>query len=85
MRRYVQSHTIDTPLNDALVQGRGMSPHFEGITEVWVDSLDALQAAAGTEEGQKAMTVLIEDEARFIDLARSTLFLTEEHEVFDLR
>lgn len=81
-RRYVQSHTIDTPLNQTLVEGRGMGSGFEGITEVWFDSLDALTAAASTQDGQDAMAMLAEDEATFIDVARSTIFLTEEHEVF---
>ena len=83
-RRYVQSHTIDTPLNAALIESRGMSPLYEGITEVWWDSLDDLQQAAATPEGAEAMKMLVEDEATFIDLARSTIFMTEEHEVFDL-
>lgn len=83
-RRYVQSHTLDTPLNDMLVDSRGMSPVFEGITEVWWDSLDDLQAAVATDEGAQAMQMLAEDEATFIDLPRSTAFMTEEHEIFDL-
>lgn len=82
-RRYVQSHTLDTPLNAALIDSRGMSPAYEGVTEVWWDSLAELQAAAGTPEGADAMRMLIEDEGRFIDLSRSTIFMTEEHEIFD--
>ena len=80
--RYVQSHTLDTPLNDLLVQSRGMSPFYEGITEVWWDSLDDLEAAVSTEEGAAAMQLLLEDESTFIDFARSTIFLTEELEIF---
>jgi uncharacterized protein (TIGR02118 family) len=83
-RRYVQSHTIDTPLNAVLIDSRAMSPLFEGITEVWWDSIEDLQQAAGTPEGAEAMKLLVEDEARFIDLTRSTIFMTEEHEIFDL-
>ncbi len=80
--RYVQSHTLDTPLNDLLVESRGMSPVYEGITEVWWDSLDDLQAAMSTEDGVAAMALLLEDESRFIDLASSTIFMTEEVDVF---
>ena len=80
--RYVQSHTLDTPLNDALVEGRGMSPFYEGITEVWWDSLEDLESAVSTEAGAAAMQMLLEDEATFIDLARSTIFLTEEIGIF---
>jgi uncharacterized protein (TIGR02118 family) len=83
-RRYVQSHTLDTPLNAALVASRGMSPGYEGITEVWLDSLSDLEAATADPEAVEALAMLAEDEGRFIDLARSTIFLTEEHEIFDL-
>jgi uncharacterized protein (TIGR02118 family) len=80
--RYVQSHTLDTPLNELLVESRGMSPAYEGITEIWWDSLDDLQAAVSTEEGAAAMQLLLEDESTFIDFPRSTIFLTEEVDVF---
>ena len=43
------------------------------------DSLDGLVAAVGSEEGQRANETLAEDEARFIDFERSSLFVTEEH------
>lgn len=83
-RRYVQSHTLDSPLNDALLDGRGgMVRAFEGITEVWWDSIDGLIAALGTPEGQEAGAMLAADEAQFIDFEASSVFLTEEHEVFD--
>jgi hypothetical protein len=34
-------------------------------------------------EGVAAHAKLIEDEARFCDLSRSSIFLTEEHTIFD--
>src|SRR5262245_23883284 len=83
-RRYVQSHTIDTPLNTELVKSRGMADYYDGITEVWWDSLDDLVAATSTPEGAEAGRRLAEDEATFIDLSRSTIFMTEEHEIFDV-
>ena len=83
-RRYVQSHTIDTPINDALVDSRGMAPWYDGITEIWADSLEAMQAELASEKGQQAFGRLGEDEAKFIDIANSTMFLTEEHTIFDV-
>lgn len=82
-RRYVQSHTIDTPLNEQLAQSRGMGPACDGITEVWFDSLDDLLAGVSSAEGQAANQRLLEDEREFIDLADSFMFLTEEHSIFD--
>ena len=82
-RKYVQSHTIDTPLNQTLVESRGMAPIHQGITEVWWDSLEDLQTRMASDAGTKAAARLLEDEAKFIDFSRSTIFLTEEHPIFD--
>ena len=81
-RRYVQSHTLDSMLNEALRGSRGAAPAYDGVTEVWWDSEDALAEAMRAPEGAEAGRALLEDERNFIDLARSALFLTEEHEIF---
>ena len=81
--RYVQSHTLDTPLNEAFRGSRGMLPPEAGITEVWWNSLADLEAGFASEDGQKAAKALIKDEATFIDLTKSRCFLTEEHTIFD--
>jgi uncharacterized protein (TIGR02118 family) len=80
--RYVQSHTLDTQLNDALRASRGAAPAYDGLTEVWWGSRADLEAALASPEGREAGRALLEDEAAFIDLAGSSLFLTEEHEIF---
>jgi uncharacterized protein (TIGR02118 family) len=80
MRRYVQSHTLDTPANDAIRASRGSAEPYDGITEVWFDDLAALGATS--EEAAAAARRLLEDEACFIDLPRSSVFLTVEHEIF---
>ena len=83
LRRYVQTHTLDTDLNAQLAAARGTVEAFDGVAELWWDSLDDLLAALGSEDGQRANAELAEDEARFIDLERSSLFLAEEQVVFD--
>ena len=50
---------------------------------MWWDSLDDLQAAMTSEAGAKAAARLLEDEAKFIDFSRSTIFITEEHPIFE--
>jgi uncharacterized protein (TIGR02118 family) len=82
-RRYVQTHTLGSELNDALADSRGTAEAYDGLAEVWWDSLEALVATVGSEEGQQANARLAEDEARFIDLERSSLFLSEEHAFID--
>jgi uncharacterized protein (TIGR02118 family) len=81
-RKYIQSHTIDTELNQRLTASRGMSEPYDGITEVWRDSIEDLQSAFVTPEGRAVDKELTEDESRFIDLADSKIFLTEEHTIF---
>jgi hypothetical protein len=83
--RYVQSHTLDTELNAGLdaARGGGEDP-YDGVAEIWWEgSLEEMAAAWATEEGQKASATLIEDEAKFIDLSRSSIFLAEEHKLIE--
>lgn len=80
--RYVQSHTVDVPFNEIARQTRGSMEPYDGITEVWWERPEDLAAALTTPEGQDANRRLTEDEGRFVDLARSSLFFTEEHEIF---
>jgi hypothetical protein len=80
--KYVQSHTVEPDLNQLLRQSRGLEPAYDGITEVWWESVDSLRTALGTPQGAQAMQELLEDESSFIDFARSCLFMTEEHPIF---
>ena len=34
-RRYVQSHTLETPVNEGLRTSRNMLAEFDGVAEVW--------------------------------------------------
>jgi len=79
MRRYVQSHSVDDPLYEGLRTARtGMHEPFDGIASVWFDSRDDLVEAMTSDEGREAAARLLEDERRFIDLARSPLWLSRE-------
>jgi uncharacterized protein (TIGR02118 family) len=81
--RYVQSHPLDTELNLIARKTRGSAEPYDGITEVWWDSLEDLATAMQTTEGQDANRLLAQDEAKFCDLPRCTVFFTEEHTIFD--
>jgi uncharacterized protein (TIGR02118 family) len=80
--RYVQSHTGMADINDMLRASRPFRDPFDGITEVWWESEQAFRDGLATEAGQAAAARLAEDEARFIDIAGSHLFVTEEQEIF---
>lgn len=80
MLRYVQVHTIDDPINDAMALARGgMEPAYDGVAEVWFENRAAFVAASATATGRAAAVALVKDEANFIDLARSTLWLGYEY------
>lgn len=85
VRRYVQSHTVVAELGEATSAARGMEQQgFDGVAELWWDDLESMQAATGSQAGLDANELLLEDERKFIDLAASTIFFTEEHEVVSL-
>ena len=84
IRRYVQTHARDTDLDEALAGARGSEPRvYDGVAELWWDSLEDLIAASTSEAGQAAGQALLEDEQRFIDLAGSPIWLGEENVVID--
>lgn len=82
-RRYVQSHLIDTPANEALRAARGMLPPVAGVGELWWDSLDDVEAALHDPAARAAWEDLAADENTFVDLSGSQVFLTTEHLIFD--
>jgi uncharacterized protein (TIGR02118 family) len=80
--RYVQSHTIETQLNDLARQPRGTKPAYDGLTEMWWNRIEDLVAAMTTPEGIEANKLLAQDEGRFCDLPNCSVFFTEEHNIF---
>ena len=65
MRRYVQCHAVAAGAEP---------PEYDGAAEAWFDDLEAVRLALASPEYAAAR----EDEARFIDLDRTTLIFTEE-------
>ena len=79
-KKYVQSHTVDTPLNEGLRDSRGMLPEFDGVAEVWFESEEDLMEAMNSAEGQKLSAALLKDEGNFIDHSKSSAFIVAERE-----
>ncbi len=83
-RKYVQSHTV---LEDAGRQIRATRPRmtetYDGITEVWWDTLEDFSSVTDPNDRTEAARALLEDESKFVDFERSSIFFTEEHEIFD--
>jgi uncharacterized protein (TIGR02118 family) len=79
-KRYVQVHTLDTPFNELVKASRGSEIEiYDGVAELWFESIEDLNEALQTEEGQQASLELLEDEKKFIDLAQSAMWFAEEH------
>lgn len=83
IRRYVQTHSLGEgdPVNAGLRASRGGPADYDGVAELWWDSLEDLAAATASDAGRAASLELLEDERTFIDLARSPLWLGEERVV----
>jgi hypothetical protein len=81
MQRYVQSHTVYGPATDAVRASRGTEEPYDGVTEVWLDDDPAV--AVPTPASIEAGLRLLEDELSFLDMSRSSVFLTVEHVIFD--
>jgi uncharacterized protein (TIGR02118 family) len=79
--RYTQTHRLEHPLNDALRSSRGGEPAYDGVAQVWFESLDELMAGLTSPAGRAAGAALVEDERAFIDHARSSIWLGEDTEV----
>jgi uncharacterized protein (TIGR02118 family) len=79
-KRYIQDHTLQTDFDELLKITRGFTVEpFDGVVELWWESVEDLQEAFATPEGAKAQEELLNDEKNFIDLERSPMWFAEEH------
>ena len=80
--RYVQTHTIDSPMNEGAQKARGkMEPHYDGVAELWWSSEAELneQMGSASSKAAKAGAALLKDESKFIDLSNSPLWFAYEY------
>jgi len=85
IKRYVQLHTGDFVMTDAVRIARAGSLEaapaiYDGVAQLWWESLDDLMT--DTPEAREAGRALLEDEAKFIDFAKSPLWFGEEKVIF---
>ena len=81
IRRYVQVHSLPAEAQVATRASRNAPAEFDGVAELWWDSWDVLAENGANAAAVQAGAELLEDERRFIDLERSPLWWTEEHEI----
>ena len=79
---YRQVHRAGSPLDAALQSARGTQVEsYLGHAEAWIDR----GRAPRTDEARRAGQAFIEDELKFIDMARSTIWFGKEHVIVDRR
>lgn len=79
--RYLQLHPSAAagPLGAAMSRVRGGPEVYDGVAEIWIDPASP---AAATDAAKQAARELLDDERRFIDLARSPLSIYEPRELY---
>lgn len=82
MVRYVQLHRLAGDLADGMRRVRGASEPYDGVAELWWESEETYRAARRNPEAREAGRELLADEAKFIDLARSPLWLNREEVIY---
>lgn len=81
IRRYTQSATATGQELASILKGRGDGEAYDGVAELWWDSVEDVLTASATEGGRAAARALYRDEERFIDLANSRIFYATEQVV----
>jgi hypothetical protein len=75
---------MDNPAaQQALAASRGAPEGFDGIAELWWASPEDMAAGIATPEGRDASRALLEDERKFVDHARSPLWISTEHAIVE--
>ena len=82
MVRYVQLHRLPGDLADGMRRVRSAPEPYDGVAELWWESEETYRAARRNPEAREAGRKLLEDEARFIDLPRSPLWLGREEVIY---
>jgi EthD domain len=80
--RYTQGHSFADARIAPAASARGCQvPPYDGVAEVYWETVEDLLGGASSPEGRAAGRALLEDERRFIDLPNSALFFVREHEI----
>ena len=81
--RYTQSHQVPSEVAAGFTESREWSSNiFEGVTEGWWESEQAMIDAFSTQAGERANELLVEDELKFCD-NRTMAIITREYLIYD--
>lgn len=82
IRRYVQLHSAAPQVSADIRRSRGGPEPYDGVAQLWFESFADLAASATEPKAIEAGRLLLEDERKFIDLAKSPLWWGEESVIF---
>jgi uncharacterized protein (TIGR02118 family) len=82
IRRYVQLHSLPASESEPLRAARKGPEGYDGVAQLWWDSLDDMQATGADPRAAEAGRMLLDDERKFIDLPKSPLWWGEEKVIF---
>ena len=79
VKRYVQVLPLETDARNLVIGPRTrLVEPFDGIAELWVESIDALERDWSTEKAKEYLEIFFKDEQNFIDWSRSTILVSNE-------
>jgi len=79
--RYSQTPTSHRGLIAAMASQRGCLAPFDGVADMWFASTESMLEHGRSAESQAANVEILTDEARFIDLSRSSLMIGDERPI----
>lgn len=82
IQRYVQMHSLPDEMSEPLRASRDAPAPYDGVAQLWYESLEALGALMTKPEAQAAGKLLLEDERKFLDHSRSPLWWGQERVIF---
>ena len=78
----MQVLAMETDARNLVVGPRtGLVEPFDGIAELWVDSIEALESNWSTDKAKEYVKIFFKDEQNFIDWRRSTILVSNEYVV----
>ena len=82
VKRYVQVLPLETDARNFVIGPRtGLVEPFDGIAELWVESIEALERNWSTDKAKEYVKIFFKDEQNFIDWTRSTILVSNENGV----
>lgn len=82
VKRYVQVLPLETDARNLVIGPRtGLVEPFDGIAELWVDNIEAIERDWSTEKAKEYVGIFFKDEQNFIDWQRSTILVSNENVV----